>query len=52
MTDVGGPISLRGATPWLVVLDAIRKQTGHGEQASKQHPSVASASVPASRFLP
>jgi hypothetical protein len=33
----------------LVVLDYIRRET---EQASKQHPSMASASAPASRILP
>ena len=36
-----------GAFPGLVVLGSIRK----AEQASKQHPSVASASAPVSRFL-
>jgi hypothetical protein len=35
-----------GAILGLVVLDSVRKQ------ASKQHPSKASASAPASRFLP
>jgi hypothetical protein len=34
-----------GAIPELVVLGSIRKQA---EQASKEHPSMASASVPAS----
>lgn len=38
-----------GAIPGLVVLGSIRKQT---EQAILQHPSMASASVPGSRFLP
>jgi hypothetical protein len=38
-----------GAIPGLVVLGSIRKQA---EQASKQHLSMASASAPASRFLP
>jgi hypothetical protein len=38
-----------GATSDVVVLGSIRKQA---EQASKQHPSTASASAPASRFLP
>jgi hypothetical protein len=32
----------------LVVLDSLRKQA---EQASKQHPSMSSASAPAFRFL-
>jgi hypothetical protein len=43
-----------GATLGLVVLGSIRKQLEQspGEQASKQHPSMASASAPASRFLP
>ena len=45
---VGGPI-VGGATPGLVVLGFIRKQA---EQASKQDPSMASASAPASKFLP
>jgi hypothetical protein len=43
-----------GAIPGLVVLGSIRKQaeqTMRG-QASKQDPSMASASAPASRFLP
>ena len=34
-----------GAIPGLVVLGSIRKQA---EQASKKHPSMASASAPAS----
>jgi hypothetical protein len=38
-----------GAIPGLVVMGFYRKPA---EQASKQHPSMASASVPASRFLP
>jgi len=38
-----------GAIPGLEVLVSKRKQD---EQASKQHPSMASASAPASRFLP
>ena len=40
---VGGTIS------GLVVLGSIREQA---EQASKEHPSMASASAPASKFLP
>jgi hypothetical protein len=39
---------MSSATAGLVVLDATRKQA---EQADKQYPSMASASVPASRFL-
>ena len=38
-----------GAIPGLEVLGSIRKQA---EQASKQHPFLASASAPASRSLP
>lgn len=39
-----------GATPGpLVQGSAVRKQA---EQATRQHPSMASAAVPASRFLP
>ena len=38
-----------GANPGLVVLSSTGKQA---EQASKQHPSMASASAPASKFLP
>ena len=38
-----------GAISELVVLESIRKQA---EQARKQHPSMASASAPASRFCP
>jgi hypothetical protein len=38
-----------GALPELVVLGFIRKQA---EQASKSYPSMASASAPASTFLP
>jgi hypothetical protein len=37
-----------GAIPGLVVLGPIKKQA---EKASKQHPSMASAPAPASRFL-
>ena len=40
-----------GAIPGLVVLDSIRKQAERaiqGKQASKEHPSMASASAPAS----
>ena len=37
-----------GAIPGLVVLGSIRRET---EKASKQHPSMASASAPASRIL-
>ena len=40
MIKGGGPI-LDGAIPGLVVLGSIRKQA---EQASKEHPSMASAS--------
>ena len=42
-----------GATPGLVVPSFIIKQVEQaiGEQASKQHSSVASASAPASKFL-
>ena len=36
----------------LVILGSNGMQVGHGEQASKQHPSVASLSAPTSRFLP
>lgn len=39
------PSTMDGAIPGLVVLDTVRKQA---EQASKQHPSIASASAPAS----
>ena len=45
---VGWPI-VGGAISGLVVLGSIRKQA---EQVSKQHPSMASASAPASKFLP
>ena len=47
---VGKPI-MGGAIPGQVVLVSIKKQA---EQArgSKQHPSVASVSAPASKFLP
>lgn len=39
---VGGPGTLGGATPWLVVLDAVRKAgwTNHVEQANKQRFSI------------
>ena len=42
------------ATPGTMVLHDRRQQAeeNHGEQASKQHSSMASASVPAFRFLP
>jgi hypothetical protein len=41
------------ASPGLVVLGCTRKQAeSHGEQASKQHPSMASASVPTSGLVP
>ena len=40
---VEGPI-VGGAIPWLVVLSSIRKQA---MQASKEHPSMVSASAPA-----
>lgn len=45
---------MNGAIPGLVVLRSIRKQAEQaiGEQASKQHPSMASASASASRFHP
>jgi hypothetical protein len=42
------------ANPWAGG-PVFYKETGwasHEEQASKQHPSMASASAPASRFLP
>jgi hypothetical protein len=38
-----------GSVPGLVVLGSIRKQD---EQASKRHPSMASASARAHQFLP
>ena len=41
-----GPI-VGGAIPGLVVLGSIRKK--QAKQASKEHPSMASASAPASR---
>jgi hypothetical protein len=45
-----------GASPVLVILGFIKKKKpgwgSHGEQVSKQHLSTASASAPASRFLP
>jgi hypothetical protein len=43
-----------GAISGLVVLDSIKKQAeqARGKQTSKQLSSVASASAPASRFLP
>ena len=44
-----------GTTPGLVALCAVRKQAEQAmrkKQASKQHSSLASASAPASRFLP
>jgi hypothetical protein len=43
-----------GAIPGLVVLGSTRKQAEQAmrKQASKQHPSTASASAPASRLLP
>jgi hypothetical protein len=37
-----------GAIPGLVILGSIRKQAEQGKQASKEHPSMASASAPAS----
>jgi hypothetical protein len=42
-----------GAVPELVVLASIRKQTeqAKGSKIVKQHPSMASASAPASGFL-
>ena len=40
----GGPL-VGGAIPGLVVLGSIRKQAE--KQASKEHPSMASASAPA-----
>lgn len=42
-----GPAIVGGATPVLVFL-----QESHVEQDRQQHPSVASASVPSSSFLP
>lgn len=40
-------------SPGLVVLGSIGKQAGHEEEASKQHYSIASPSVPSlSEFLP
>lgn len=36
----------------LVILGSKGRQSGHGEQASKQHLSVASLSAPTSMFLP
>lgn len=44
-----GHNTLGSATPEMVVLDTISKQA---EQAKKQHPSVASATLPAFQFLP
>ena len=42
-----------GAIPGLVVLGSIRKQAEEAMgKVSKQHPSMASASSPASRFQP
>jgi hypothetical protein len=41
----GGKPTVGGAIPGLVVLGSIREQA---EQASKEHPSMASASAPAS----
>jgi hypothetical protein len=55
MTDGGGPSSFMvvEVIPGLVVPGSIRKaEQAMGEQANKQHPSMASASAPASRFLP
>jgi hypothetical protein len=43
------------AIPGLVVLASIKKKKKkkkQAEQVSKQHPPMASASAPASRFLP
>ena len=42
-----------GAIPRLMVLGSRSKQAEQamGKQASKQHPSMASAAAPASRFL-
>jgi len=41
-----------GAIPGQMVLGSIRKQADrHEEQASKEHPSMVSASAPASGFL-
>ena len=43
-----------GAIPGLVVLGAIRKQAEQAmrsKQASKQHSSMAAASIPENRFL-
>ena len=42
-------------SPWQVVLDCMKKKSSrvsHGEQTSKHHPSMASASAPAFMFLP
>ena len=54
MIGVGVVGTVGSATPGQVVLRCIRKQVEKviSEQASKQHPSTASASAPASRFLP
>ena len=49
----GGPI-VGDAIPGLVVLGSIKKagRASLGKQFNKQHPSMASASAPASKFLP
>lgn len=47
--------AMSAATPVQVVLDCMKKKSSrvsHGEQTSKHHPSMASASAPAFMFLP
>ena len=54
MIDKGGPAIEGGTTPGQVGGPELHKKASwasYGEQASKQHPFMALASVPASRFL-
>jgi hypothetical protein len=48
--NCGGEQPIAGGAPGPVILGSVRKQAEPGEQASKQHPSMASASTPASKF--
>ena len=47
-------ITVDGDIPGLVVLGSLKKAgcVSYNEQASKEHPSMVSASAPASKFLP
>jgi hypothetical protein len=52
--DKGEPSSFGWNYPWPGVLEFYKKsgKASYDEQASKEHYSMASASAPASRFLP